>query len=367
MSNYVTPMKKGKFGESSGSSPWKTPSKGKPSTVKGYIILVGYEQTSGSNNQYFDVIIQQTKTDIVTVRVMPQNQKTVSREEFLKIVGTNVVMEQVFSADDMYFYKPLSGSSHKLEKEDLSFKCDSYRKFTQGMDNPQEKMNVECRLKYIGEPKFAANGSRIRNCVLYTEANEILATIWNPTYFDLPEDKMVFIGDLFTEPYFGVKAKLLSRTNVMLSGSELITVISKERLDPIRVRALGIVNTTEIAVKGIIGASFTSIIHCPAKNCSGQIQPPTSNSKIGKCSNYDKCKQMVNIDLAKYVLSGEITITNDVTLTADAEVVDSVFGDGVSALHNAQPDKITEKFLELRNISVLYDKKSSRLVAIEQK
>ena len=90
-------------------------------------------------------------------------------------------------------------------------------------------------------------------------------------------------------------------------------------------------------------------------------------SAFGKCSNYDKCKQMVNIDLAKYVLSGEITITNDVTLTADAEVVDSVFGDGVSALHNAQPDKITEKFLELRNISVLYDKKSSRLVAIEQK
>ena len=369
MSNYVTPTKKGKFGESSGSSPWKTPSKGKPTTLKGYIIFVGYEQTSSSNNVYFDVVIQQTESDIVNVRMMPQNQDTVSREEFLQSVGTkNVVMEKVFSAEDMYFYKPLSGSSHKFKEENLSFKCDSYRKFTQSMDQPQQKMNVECRLKYIGETKPAANGSRIRNCVLYTETSEILATIWNPTYFNLPEDKMLFIGEIVTEEYFGLKGKFISHTMVMLSDAEsLIPLIPKERFEPLRIRALGILTTTEIDVDGLIGASFESKINCPTKNCAGQIQAPTdSNSKLGKCSNFKDCKRMLNIDRATTVLTGEINVTEDVTVTADAEVVDAIFGDGVAELHKGQPERITEKFLELENIRLSYDKKSNRLVAIHQ-
>ena len=365
MSSLATPTKKAKFDEPT-NSPWKTPSKGKSTDVKGFILLVSYEQILSSNNNYFDVIVQQTKTDIITIRVMPQKQPTISRDLFIKSIRQSVVMEKVFIGDDMRFYKPLSGSTHRINDTNtkLSFKCDSYGKFTSLLEQVQPLMNVQCMLKYIGTSKLANNGSRIRNCVLYSETDAILTTIWNPAYFKLPEDKMLFIGGLVTEEYFGVQAKMLSRTYVMESTSPVIPIISKSRLAPLRLRAMGVTNATEIEVPGLIGASFSSAIHCTAKDCRGVIKPTADGGKFGKCS-VEMCKTMVNVHRATHIVCGELQVTDEISLSADAEVIDSIFGDGVALLHRTQPEKITEKFLDLEDITVSYDNKTKKLLAIQ--
>ena len=118
---------------------------------------------------------------------------------------------------------------------------------------------------------------------------------------------MLFIGGLITEEFFGVKAKMISRTYVMESSSPVIPVISESRFAPLRMRAMGITNATEIQVEGLIGANFSSIIRCPAKNCSGEIQPP-ADGKLGKCSHYLKCKTMVNVNRAVHIVQGEVQV-----------------------------------------------------------
>ena len=74
---------------------------------------------------------------------------------------------------------------------------------------------------------------------------------------------------------------------------------------------------------------------------------------------------MVNVHRATHIVCGELQVTDEISLSADAEVIDSIFGDRVALLHRTQPERITEKFLELEDITVSYDNKTKKLLAIQ--
>ena len=371
MSEFHTP-KKQKTTDGP-TTPWKTPSsKGSSVSIEGWLILVGFEVVSQSNNVYFDIIVQRAKSDIVSVRVMTKN--ILKREDFLKNAlddEASIQLNDVFKTEDVFFYNPTNGSTHQfVTKSSLKFKKLSFKNFTQNLDNPSPngKLNIECRAKYIGDPTFAQNGSRIRNAVLYDDSDALLITFWNPTFFNLPEDKMMYITDLTLEEYFGLKLKMSKGTIMMESGGNLVPTITQGKLTPFRIRAMGVSNPSEIQVEGIVGAFITCTIPCPKKFCPGEILPPASG-KMGRCSNTqdaaNKCQQMVHIDRAKHVISGQVTVTDDLTLDVDEGTIDAIFGNGVAKAYKASPDSLAEKFLNLDNPTITYDKKSSKMLAVD--
>ena len=350
-------------------SPWKTPKKGKSCNFDGYVVLVGQDMVSQSNNPMFDILVQRAQSDVVMVRVM--TQKVIEKDKFLSAVGDETKMLQlknVCECDGFYFFNPSSGSSHQFILTQLNFAPEKYRKFTTELNetNINGKKYVECRIKYLSPVKNAKNGSPIRNAALYDEASEMLMTIWNPALFHLNEDKMYYITDIDTEDYFGIKLKTSNHTIVMESDGELIQEISKERFMPLRIRAMGVVNTTDVSVEGIMMADIESVILCPSKKCfpRGKILPPPQGS-IGKCSN-GECNGRVNTLLAKPEISGSITLPNDDTLSVNEMAIDNVFGDGVANLYKNDPDQIANKFLELTNVTISYDKKTMMLVSAQQ-
>ena len=47
---------------------------------------------------------------------------------------------------------------------------------------------VECRVKYMGAAKTSANGSSIRNAIVYDENSEMFITFWDRGLFYLDEN-----------------------------------------------------------------------------------------------------------------------------------------------------------------------------------
>ena len=320
--------------------------------------------TSQSNNVYFDIIVQRAQEDTLRIRIMTQN--IIKREDFFRAIkedGMMLHLENVFE-DEMFFYNPTNGSKHEVLPTTLNFLKDSFSKFTTNLRAPtlNGMLTVECRVKYLGPAKPAKTGSLIRNGIIYQQDTELLITIWHSTLFHLNENKMIYLTHLKVEDFFGIKLATTKLTLAMSSNGDLIDEISKERSEPLRIRALGVAQPSEISVEGIMSASITSTVPCHSKNCDGEILPPSGTGSIGKCSN-SECSVRVNLRITPKTISGAITVENGITLSVNPESIDATFGDGVTKMYESSPTDLADKFLEMTNPTILYDRKLMQLIS----
>ena len=108
----TTPTKslKRKHNGSRPGTPWKTPKKGKPFHIDGYVLLVGQKCTSKSNNEYFDIIVQRAKDEKTRVRIIAMG---INKEEFISAttgVKKMIRLQDVCLSDKgFYFYNPING------------------------------------------------------------------------------------------------------------------------------------------------------------------------------------------------------------------------------------------------------------------
>ena len=332
--------------------------------MKGYVVLVGLEATSQSNNPMFDIMVQRAKSDVVMVRIMTNN--VIARDQFLAAVGSDgevLVLNNISdTADGMYFYNPANGATHTFVRKDLSFAHESFSKFVKKLSEHDATgiISIECRIKYLGGVK-PVNGSELRNGVLYDNENEMLVTIWNPTFWNLSEEKTLYFAHLGIEDFFGIKLKTMKNTIVMENDNADIQDIPTERLKPLRIRGMGFQNVSEVQARAITMAEVRCTVPCPSKMCKprGEIQqPPVGN--VGKCSN---CKGKANLLEATKEMSGELVV-KDLSLTIEEAAVDITFGDGVAKMYMDKTEELELKFLGLTDVVVEYDKKSMKLVCV---
>ena len=292
--NPTTPKKTMKRKEpTTGPSPWKTPKKGRTTNIEGFVVLVGLESTSQNNNAMFDIMVQRAKSDVVMIRIMTNN--VIKRDEFvaaLNLEGGKVVVLTSVSdtADGMFFYNLSNGSSHTFVVKDLSFTHDPFTKFikklSEHMSDASGTISIECRIKYVGGVK-KVNAFEVKEAILYDEDTEILLSIWNPTFWDLTQEKNLYFAHLEIDNFFGVKLKTMKSTIIMENENTLIPDIPLARLKPLRVRAMGFLNTTQLQAKALTMAEIRLSVPCPSNKCypRGEINRQTPQGNIGKCTN----------------------------------------------------------------------------------
>ena len=71
----------------------------------------------------------------------------------------------------------------------------------------------------------------------------------------------------------------------------------------------------------------------------------------------------VRLSQLKPVLTGEIDL-DDVTLSVDKDAVDATFGLGVYDRYLRQAEQLSDKFLGLTDVTVVYEKKSRKCLMI---
>ena len=182
---------------------WTTPSKGKPKKLKGYVILVGQEQTSQNNNIYFDIMIQLAAKDKGRVRVMKtdaQVNRDVFLQHFVKGTPTKAIhFQSVFQTDDSYFYNGRLGSSHSFSDKSAGFAPCSYADFTaKNVERASSaQIDLHCQIVYINDIHFNPNnGSPYRNVVFQTDEETTFGTIWAEELFHLTENEMLYMTNL---------------------------------------------------------------------------------------------------------------------------------------------------------------------------
>lgn len=238
MSKFTTPTKKARL-DGPSTSPWKTPqtTNGKAETVRGYIIHFGQETLSKSNNKYYDVVVQRSKSDISTIRIMI-NATTKDRAHLMEEVNLQklymVELSQLFPSENMYFYNGVKGSQMTFQPSTLSFDASSFSLFTRRIADLQkaivESVNVECQIKYVTPVRYSANGGEFRNAAVYDGTGHMYFTIWHNPLFTITEGAMVYITNLKWKDYFGFELVTTKDTTFSYSANEAIQPISKENL-----------------------------------------------------------------------------------------------------------------------------------------
>ena len=370
-SGFSTPQKR--RSETAMNSPpaksWKSPKQrdlGKPEDINGFLLFVGQMALSQNNNQYFDIIIQRAKSVISTIRIMDGLQKRALFVGQQCSQDTMLSLCSVYRSNDIYFFNPINGSSLSFTPTTLSFPYSSFASFTTKLqDVPTSvasQIHVYCQLKFLGAKKQAPGGSWFRNAVIYDSSSDIFLTVWNHTLFDIVEEKDLYITELKIKEYFGLQLATQSNSNIMYCETSVLEPLPAVKLASYRARAQGTITPSEIVVPGIVGATFTSSISCPSEKCrTGQIIPPEQGN-IGKCNECSSGR--VNMKLAKYSITGEIKIDDDV-LYINEEGIDAVFGDGVAKIYSKKPDDLADKFLEMEDLKIVYDSKSKNIVYVE--
>ena len=369
----VTPQKRRNTDDSFHSpstKQWKTPAKGQGKSVDitGYVLLVGHETRSQSNNPYFDIVIQRAKADTARVRLMMD--ANLKRDEFLELLTsekstTNVYFKSVMSTGDFYLFSVKSGSSYSFSSTTLGFLPTSFAQFTTALKNAEShvhsEMDIHSQMMYIGGVKYnPQNGSPYKNAVFYDGQTEMFATIWNKDYFQLEEHIKMFFTNLKRKDYFGVLLYTTSKTIIMPSNMESIERLPADRLTPFILRSANVQNPSQITTECIIGATFQSTRPCTSKTCDGIIQEPAEGNR-GICN---KCPKRVNIQVVKKKIHGEIDV-NDMTLSVDRDCIDATFGEGVCETYLNAPEELADKFLEMKDVTIMYDGKKKKSILIQ--
>ena len=351
---------------------WETPTKGKTTDITGFVMMVGQEQTSNNNNIYFDVVIQLAAKERRKVRVM--KTESVGREVFLtgfeKGVATQCVqLKSVFLTQSTYFYNTSNGSAHIFSDKSPGFQPAPYSVFTsKSVENDvSAEVDIHAQVVYLNSVRFnPKNGSPYRNVVFQTDQNEMIyGTIWSEDLFNLQQNTPLYITNLKKKDFFGMLLYTTTNTMVMASGVNSKPALTAHQLQPFKLRAVNVHNPVHQKVAGIMGCSFKMLAPCPDRNCSGQLLPAAPGGKIGSC-NAELCNKRVNLSLVKPSLKGEINLEDDLTLIVDKDAVDSTFGVGVYQLYINKPIELADKFLELMDVTVIYDKKTKRCVMVDQ-
>ena len=105
------------------------------------------------------------------------------------------------------------------------------------------------------------------------------------------------------------------------------------------------------------------LVPCPSNHCRGEIMPPLTGN-IGKCS-VAGCVERVNLCIAKKVLTRHIQVKKGLILKVNMEGIDASFGEGVATMYLDDTLSLSDKFLELVNPHIMYDKKTMTLVSAE--
>ena len=93
------------------------------------------------------------------------------------------------------------------------------------------------------------------------------------------------------------------------------------------------------------------------------MPPPTGN--IGKCS-VAGCIEGVNLCIAKKVLTEHIQVEKGLMLEVNMESMDDSFGKGVAKMYLDNTLSLSDKYLELVNPHIMYDKKTITLVSMHK-
>ena len=305
----------------------------------------------------------------VRVRVMKTDAQ-VSRDVFLRhfVDGAPtkaIHFQSVFKTDDSYFYNARLGSLHSFSDDSPGFSPCTYADFTaKNVESlASAEIDLHCQIVYVNDIHFNPNnGSPYRNVVYHTDEETIFGTIWAEELFHLTENVKLYITNLKRKDYYGTLLYTTGMTMVMTSGQQCNPPLTTQQMLPFKLRATNVQNPIHKAVSCIVGCSFRSSTHCTAKGCIGQIVPTAAGGDIGTCS-VAGCPKRVRLSQLKPVLTGEIDL-DDVTLTVDKDAVDGTFGLGVYDRYLHQAEQLSDKFLELTDITVVYEKKSKKCLMI---
>ena len=172
------------FAQTSGSSSTFTSpsSKGIAESLNGYLVSVGAMEKSKKGNNYYRLLVQVSKTQLVTIMIMDQPRNP-QREQFLPHCTASINFTKVYPGDGGYFYSTQQHSRWKIGDE-LSYSIDDLTTSLKiiNVKRAGAEFHVKAAMRWIGGIDTANNGSRYRSAMLADVSGNIKLTVWKLCY-----------------------------------------------------------------------------------------------------------------------------------------------------------------------------------------
>lgn len=322
--------------------------------VHGYL-LSHHTDKSRAGNEFFDVKVKTSETEILTVRIMKSSNQSITMAHLmdLKQAQAPLVFTNLSSSSNgVYFF-----NSYKDSRIENSTQVTFPFANTEDLSISQIKTHTAGSFDVIGCIKFVGDVSEVqsahddktnflRDALIFDEKDNMPLTIWNDLIQQIEEDKWYSFTDLNLKHYFGLKLSTTKRTTVSNVDMEVpIPSLSDDAVtqhqshsDDIHHKLNPILCCPEISSVNI------EILHCCVNKTCLQIVTTIPGKRVVSCQH---CKNTMRADKVVKKFHCTIVVGEGQSLMLPLDVLESFFN-LESSLEDVEDLK--EKLLFMENV-----------------
>ena len=347
------------FAQASGSSSTFTSpsSKGVGESLNGYLVSVGAMEKSKKGNSYYRLLVQVSKTQLITIMIMDQPRNP-QREQFTPHCTASLHFTKVYPGDGGYFYSAQQNSRWKVGEE-LSFSIDDLTTSLKiiNVKRAGAEFHVKAAMKWLGEVDTANNGSRYRSAMLADFSGNIKLTVWKTAWFDLPEGIYLFTS-LKLREYFGLYLATTGASTYADTKEQIVANWPEDFEEMLPKKETNTMIDCEIN-----SVTLNVLAFCPS--CDNTIvysdQDGIDCQPCGKTLKSKKCRLQVMGSMD--VEAGD---TQEViSLTIDGSIIDNIFGCGTVKRYANKIRDLKLMLLQLEDLEVVYNVESRKVTSIK--
>ena len=312
------------------------------SELHGFVVSFN-SQKSKVGNEFFDVNIKVSATEISIVRIMKNsnNNITASYLSNLKEAGAPMAFTLLSSSSNgIHFFNSYRGSRIQPSTE-VNFSCDNNEKVSIDVikQHTTGSFDVSGCMKWLSDIKAVTTQEEktkhLREAVLYDETGDMPLTLWEEHFEKIKEFKWYHFTRLNLKNFYGLKLSSSKSTSITEEdGDTPIPQLDKEEVDKYVERSnITFKNQQHITLccPEISNLSVELYFGCSNNQCKRQVTILPGKKFINciHCSRTmraDKCEQMFKCNLS----FGEIELdlpSEIISSFLDVNVIDMCLND----------------------------------------
>ena len=356
MAYNKTPTKSSTAYTSSPRTPqYGTPtSRGKPELLSGYIAAVGNEERSRKGNEYYNIVLQVSKSQLVIITVMKSAGNLV-RTEALSLLDHPVTLENVFPGGDCFFYYRNKGSHYEIHEDTSSLEFGLTYALTTIADLLKKPIggvfNVRVMLRWMND-----DSENRRNAMIADETHSIRFSAWKDSWFKLEENVVYVFTGLVLKEFFGMKLDT-ANTSCYRQREEVMNPNW-----PDNIKELCNIDEEEVLqVDKFCGVSLSSAGICPG--CHAPIPFAGVSDQTLECDPCDKLFSPTQVQMSG-TIDIEMTTGAILTLSFTDKIVESLFGAGTVKPYALKRKELRKQIMGYDKTTVTFGKKSKKITSI---
>ena len=332
--------------------------------MHGFVVSFN-SQKSKVGNEFFDVNIKVSATEISIVRIMKNsnNNITASYLSNLKEAGAPMAFTLLSSSSNgIHFFNSYRGSRIQPSTE-VNFSCDNNEKVSIDVikQHTTGSFDVSGCMKWLSDIKAVTTQEEktkhLREAVLYDETGDMPLTLWEEHFEKIKEFKWYHFTRLNLKNFYGLKLSSSKSTSITEEdGDTPIPQLDKEEVDKYVERSnITFKNQQHITLccPEISNLSVELYFGCSNNQCKRQVSflPGKKIINCIHCSRTmraDKCEQMFKCNLS----------LGEIELDLPSEIISSFLDVNVIDMCLNDMDNFKETILFLENIDYIYNIKN---------